>query len=464
MTDTTPTQPTFWRTASGRTFLIIWIGQLVSLLGSSLTTFALGVWIYEQTGSATQFAVNLLAYILPTILAAPVAGLVTDRYDRRLVMIGSDMLAGISTLTVLVLFATNNLAVWHVYVATFLSAAANTFQWPAYGAATTMLVPKDQLGRASGLTQSAEAASELLGPAIAGALYVAMGMRILFLIDVVSFVFAITTMLLVRIPAPEKVVETLKQGQKGGLLHEASYGLRYLRERPALLSILLLFAGANFVSRFSFALLPPMLLDQTSPDVLGYVTAVMGAGTLIGTVLLSIWGGPKRRVYGIAGAGVVIGAGMILIGLTPLLALIALGGLLIQMSGSIGFGSSQALWQSKVAPGVQGRVFAVRRMVAFSIVPIAYLLAGPASDFVFTPALMPGGALANTVIGQILGVGPGRGIGLIFVIAGLLHTILALLFVLIPRVRRIELEMPDAVTEAAEEPVEALPDAAVAVS
>jgi hypothetical protein len=132
---------------------------------------------------------------------------------------------------------------------------------------------------------------------------------------------------------------------------------------------------------------------------------------VVGTVLLSGWGGPKRRIFGVAVGDMLTGLFVALMGISPSFIVIALGGFLIGISGPIANGSNQALWQSKVAADVQGRVFAGRRLIAFSIIPLAYLLAGPLADQVFRPALMPGGALADTVIGKLIGVGPGRGVG-----------------------------------------------------
>ena len=150
-----------------RTFMIIWSGQLVSTIGSGLTSFALGVWIYQETGSTTLFALNLLAYTLPNLLLSPIAGALADRWDRRLLMILSDTGAGISTLIIAILAFTQNLEIWHIYLATAFNAGFSTFQWPAYSAATTLLVPKNQLGRAGGMLQVGEAVSQLITPAIA---------------------------------------------------------------------------------------------------------------------------------------------------------------------------------------------------------------------------------------------------------------------------------------------------------
>jgi len=177
-----------------RVFGVIWSGQLVSTIGSGLTGFALGVWIYQKTGSTTLFALNMLAFALPNLLVSPLAGALVDRWDRRWAMIFSDTGAGISTLVVALLFVSQRLEVWQVMLVTAAISAFSTFQWPAYSAATTMLVPKEQLGRASGMVQIGEAISQLISPALAGALFVTAGLGGVVLVDFVTYLFAVGTL------------------------------------------------------------------------------------------------------------------------------------------------------------------------------------------------------------------------------------------------------------------------------
>ncbi len=190
-----------------RTFVIVWAGQFVSTIGSSLTGFALGVWIYQKTGSTTLFALNLLAYALPSLFLSPIAGALADRWDRRLMMILSDTGAGISTLVIAILAFTQHLEVWHIYLATAINSGCSTFQWPAYSAATTLLVPKEQLGRAAGMVQIGEAISQLIAPAIAGAMLVTTGLQGVIIVDFVTFLCAILTLAFVRFPKPAVTAE-----------------------------------------------------------------------------------------------------------------------------------------------------------------------------------------------------------------------------------------------------------------
>lgn len=434
------------RAAQGmRTFTVIWAGQLASTLGSGLIGFALGLWLYETTGSETLFAISMLVYVLPNIALAPVAGVVADRWDRRLVLILADGLAGLGTLFVAAMFFTGRLAVWHVYIAAFLDSAANTFQWPAYGAATSLLVPKEHLGRASGMTQIAQALGQLITPAAAGALYVSAGLEAIIAVDLATLLIALATLLAVRFPQPERSAEG--EAARGSVVREALFGWQYIRARAGLLGLLTVFALTNFLGSLTSPLIVPLVMNASTPDVAGYVFSISGIGMLLGTLAMSAWGGPQRRIYGIVLFDSIAGLSFALMGLRPSVPLIAAALFVGLLTMPITNGCSQAIWQSKVATDVQGRVFSVRRMIAFSIMPLAYLAAGPLAEGVFEPLLMPGGALASTFVGQVLGVGQGRGTGLMFLVAGLLNVMITNVILIHPRIRRLELELPDALPE-----------------
>ncbi len=438
--------------ATMRTFYTIWFGQLISTVGSGLTGFAMGVWLYQETGSVTLFAVNILAFTLPNLIISPFAGALVDRWDRRAAMLLSDTGAGLTTLAVWLLFLSGQLEVWHIYVTSAIASAFGAFQWPAYSAATTMLVPKDQLGRAAGMTQIGQAISQLFSPALAGALFVTIGVQGVILIDFVTFGFAVLTLLVVRIPRPE-VSEAGKEG-KGSLLKEAAFGWKYITARPGLIGLLVYFAVINFLLSFANPLFQPYLLGVTTPDKMGYAVSIMGMGMLVGTVVMSAWGGPKHRVKGLLFFAGVSWAFFIVLGLRSSLTLIVIGGFGFFFGLPILNALSQAIWQSKVDADLQGRVFAVRRMIAQSLTPIAIILAGPMVDNVFEPLMAEDGALAGSV-GLVLGTGPGRGIGLIVVLVGSLSILASVLAYLNPRIRNVETELPDAIVET--QPDEVMP-------
>jgi MFS family permease len=428
-----------------RTFAIVWVGQFISTIGSGLTGFALGVWIYQETGSTTLFALNLLAYALPSLFLSPIAGALADRWDRRLLMMLSDTGAGLSTLMIAILAFTNHLEVWHIYLATAINSGCSAFQWPAYSAATTLLAPKDQLGRAAGMVQIGEAISQLLAPAIAGAMLVAIGLQGVIIVDFVTFLCAILTLSFVRFPKPTITAEGI--AGRGSIWQEAGYGWRYISARPGLLGLLVIFALSNFLFGLMSPLLTPLILEIADAQVLGLLSSLMGAGMLVGTLVMSAWGGPKWRIHGVLAGMAVMGGFILLFGLRPWIPLMGLAGFGAMLMNPIVNASSQALWQSKVAVDVQGRVFAVRRMISWSVMPLAYVIAGPLADNLFNPLLVEGGVLAESLIGRIFGIGAGRGIGLMISVIGLLSIIVALSGYLYPRIRLVEDELPDAVND-----------------
>jgi DHA3 family macrolide efflux protein-like MFS transporter len=428
-----------------RTFLIIWFGQLISLIGSGLTSFALGVYIYNRTGAATQLALSLVAASVPSLVLLPFAGALVDRWDRRRVLILSDTGAALVTLTLWALLATGRLEVWHVYVGNALTSALGAFQRPAYMAVPSLLVPKKQFGRIGGLMQLADSVSIIVAPLAAGFLIAVIRIQGVFLVDFATFLFAVSTLLIVRIPRPAPTLSVPDRHEQPGaaLLREAAFGWGYLRARRGLLGMLILFAIVNLALGFYSALFTPLVLSRFSAQALGSLLSISGLGMLAGSLVMSAWGGTRRKIFTVLGAISLSGLGMACTGLRPNVLLMGAGNLFFFALAPIANAASQAIWLAKVAPDVQGRVFAARMMIGSAITPLAYLLAGPLADRVAEPLMAEGGALAGSV-GRILGVGPGRGMGLIVVLTGLVVALAPLLAAFIRPIRRVEVELPDA--------------------
>jgi len=426
------------------TFLMVWAGQVVSVLGSYLTGFALAVWIYQQTGSATFFALITLVTTLPGMLLLPLAGALVDRWDRRRAMILSDSGAGAATLALALLIWRGHLELWHVYVLMSIISTFSALRWPAFTAAITMMVPGRHLGRANGMTQLGDAAAQILAPLLAGALVMSIGRQGVVLIDFASYLFAVATLLAVRMPRPAATAEGA--AAHGSLWREARSGWSFIRRRPGLLAVLMLLAVTNVGTGLVQVLLSPMVLSFASPAVLGRVLTVAGCGMLAGGLAMSVWGGPRRRVVGLLGFLLLQGVVLPFGGLRASAPLIAAGAFIYLFAVPILNGTSQALWQSKVAPDLQGRVFAVRRLVAWSTLPLAYVVAGPLADHVFEPLLAAGGPLAGSV-GRLIGVGKGRGIALMFILIGFFIMLVVAIASRFPRLLRLESELPDVLAE-----------------
>lgn len=425
-----------------RSFLVIWLGQVVSSVGSRLTAFAVGVWIYQSTGSATTFSLMTLAHVLPGILLAPVAGVLVDRWDRRRTLMLSDAGSAACTAVLAYLVWSGGLQVWHVYLVVTVQAVFESIQTPAFSASVPLLVPKRHLGRAAGMKQVGSSTARIVSPLLAGMLLGSIGLHGVIVTDLATFGVAMATLLVARLPKPPPSADG--SAGRGRMLREAVGGWHYLRARPGLVSLLLLFACVNFAVGTLQVLIVPMVLSFASPEALGVVLSVASAGVLLGGLVMSVWGGPDRKILGIFVPIVVQALILFLSGLQPSVPLIGGAACVFLFCFPISAGSAMAIWQSKVPSDLLGRVFAIQKLVAWSSLPLAYLVAGPLADHVFEPLLAPGGALAGSV-GGVIGVGPGRGIALIFMVLGILVLgVLAIGFGN-PRLRRLEEEIPDAI-------------------
>lgn len=423
--------------SSNRTFMVVWFGQVVSNLGSAMTGFGLGIWVYQETGSATQLAFIILASRVPALFVSPFAGALIDRWDRRWAMLLSDGGAAIGTFAIMMLLVTNSLELWHLYVALAVSGVFQAFQFPAYGAAITLMVDRDDYARASGFVQLAGSVGRVVAPAAAAAIVVWVGLTPLFIIDFVTFLVAVATLLSVRFPA----VEPSERQGRGvmGLLREARLGLDFVLERRALLILMLSFVLVNFAFAFQSVLLIPLLLETTTEQIAGWVVSLAAGAVVVGSLVLGAWGGPKNRIAGVYVPLFAMGVGLSLIGLRPSVLIIIAGIVFMNGTHPIAGGSSQAIWQSKVPPNLQGRVFAIRQVSAVISSPPAFLFAGWLADRVFEPFM----AEASGPLAWLVGSGAGRGMGLMFVIIGLFVLAVVVAAWNHPRIRNLETEVPD---------------------
>lgn len=429
-------------------FSLVWIGQIISVLASSMTGFGMTLWMYKQTESATAMALMQVAFITPFLLLSPIAGVMVDRYNRKLMMMVSDLFAVLSTTTILILYTTGNLEFWHLYVAAVINGLGNTFQWPAYSAAISTMVPKEQYGRANGMMSLVEAGPGVLAPMIAGAILALTlqgpfdSFALIMLVDLVTFFLAIGALLIVHVPQPEKTVE----GQKaqGNIRVEAWYGFQYIFQRPSLLGLQMIFFFGNLFSGMGYTLFAPMILARTDQNslIFGSVQTAAAVGGVIGGVLMSAWGGFKRRVHGVLAGWMIFGLFFAMFGVSSNVTMWVSFGILVSMIGPLINTSNQAIWQSKVAPDVQGRVFSARRLIAWFTQPIAPIIAGTLADYVMEPAMSSNSGLAN-VFGSIFGTGPGAGMGLLMCLAGLIASVVGLTGYFIPNIRNAEDVLPD---------------------
>jgi len=424
-------------------FTVVSFGQFVSMLGSGMTRFALTYWAWEVTGEATALALVAFFSFAPAVVFSPIAGVIVDRVSRKLVMIVSDLAAGLSTIVILILHTTGHLQIWHLYAAGFFAASFESFQFPAYSAAISTMVEKKHYARANAMLGLAGSASGIVAPVLAGLLFAVLGIDGIMVIDIVTFVFAIGVLLFVFIPNPEE--SEVGRASRRGFLSESLYGLRYIARNKSLLGLQSVFFAINFVATFGFVVFAAMILARTGSDkiILGTTQMAFGIGGVVGGVLMTAWGGPKRRIHGVLlGMGLAGLLGHVVIGLGQSLAIWSIGAFFTMFFIPILNGSNQALWQAKVPPDIQGKVFAARRMIAQISAPLAMLIAGPLADRVFESAMSAGGAFAR-MFGPLVGTGPGSGMALMFVFAGILAAAIGFGGYLFPAVRNAEDLLPD---------------------
>ena len=439
-----------------RALTIVLVGQAISILASSMTGFALSVWVFQRTSSATNLGIMQTAFNLPYLLIIPLAGVMVDRYNRKLMMMVSDLAAGLGSVAILFLLLSNNLQVWHFYVVNIVIGLGSAFQWPAYSAAITTMVPKEHYARANGMMSFVHAGPGMVAPLLAGALLPHIGLQGILLIDIATFIFAIGALLMVFVPQPERTADG-KAGE-GNLAHEAAFGFKYIFSRPSLFAYVILLFVANSTLGFSNAAEVPMVLLRTGNNSLA-LGAVETAGAIswtIGSLLMSTWGGPKRRMLGalLGWVGFCV-TGNIIFGLGRGLSVWVPAILFAGVGSSIGIATSQAILQAKVAPDVQGRVFAARRVLTWFPDTLTPILGGLLGDRIMEPALQPSGVLAGT-LGKLTGTGPGAGMSAIMIIFGLLTTLTMLSGFLFKRVRNLEDILPDHEQAAVPEQTEAI--------
>jgi len=431
------------------TFTAIWAGQLLSLLGTGMTQFAMTIWVWQMTGRATALALIGVCAFTPVILVSPLAGAIVDRANRKLLMILSDLAAGLGTLTVLLLYLSGALQIWHLYIVVAFIGTFGAFQFPAYSATISVLVDKSQYARASGMMSLAGSISGVFAPVAAGVLLAPIGIAGILGVDLATMSTAIVILLLAKIPQPARSAEGVKA--RSSLLREAGFGFHYIVARRGLLGLLCMFFLFNVTTSFGFTVLAPMILARTASDaiVLSRVQSAAGLGGVVGGVLLSLWGGPKRRVDGVL-IGCALGGlvGLAAVGLGRSLPVWAGAMFTMAMIFPTVNASSQTIWQSKVPPDLQGRVFSVRLMMAQFGTPLSMLLAGPLADRVFEPGMRSGAALAR-VFGPLVGTGPGAGMALMLVFGGLLAAVAAAVGYIYRPLRAVERALPDHDAQAA---------------
>ncbi|HEX5837147.1 MAG TPA: MFS transporter [Anaerolineales bacterium] len=432
-------------------FTLVWLGQIVSVLATNMTVFALTIWVFEETGSATALGLLQVFFITPLLIVTPIAGVMVDRYNRKLMMMVSDLTAGLATISILSLHYFGLLEIWHLYAAAVFQGLGNAFQWPAYSATISTMLPKEQYGRANGMMSLIDMGPGVLAPMLAGALLPVFGLTGILSLDVLTFLLAITILLFVHIPQPRR--SEAGSQVHGNILREAAFGFRYIFARPSLLGLQLVFFFGNLFSGIAYTVLAPMILLRTGNDSasLGFVQSAGAIGGVVGGVAMSAWGGFKRRVHGVLAGWMVSSFFLAVMGTGTGLPVWVVAFVLTSIVVPLINGSNQAIWQSKVPPDLQGRVFSARTLIAWMTNPISPIIAGTLADYVLEPGMRGSGGL-SAVFGWLVPPGPGAGMGLLIFFASLGGILAGLTGYFVSSIRNAEEILPDHDTLPAAEP------------
>jgi len=362
----------------------MWLGQAFSLVGSRVVQFALIWYLTQETGSATVLATATLVALVPEIILSPIAGVYVDRWDRQMVMIVADGAVALVSWLLAFLFWFDAVEIWHIYLIMFVRAVGGSFHWPAFQASTSLMVPEEHMTRVNGLNQAMNGVLAILGAPLGALLLALLPLYAVMLVDVGTAVLAILPLIAVNVPLP-------KPGQTDGdgasaFWSEFSAGLRYVVSWRGLMAIIFMAMIVNVALTPAFSLLPLLVSDYFGGDAiqLGLLEAIAGIGMLLGGLVLSVWGGFRRRIYTSLVGFIALGASLLLLGLTPaeLFGLALVSVFLIGWTITMVNGPIMAVLQTTVAPEMQGRVFTVSGSLIAVASPLGLVIAGPATDFI----------------------------------------------------------------------------------
>ena len=398
-----------------RAFVAVWFGQMGSTIGSRMTSFAIVLWAWNLTEHATGIALIGFFTQAPRMIITPLAGVVVDSWNRKHLMMVGDTVAGLSTVILLGIYVNGDLALWHVYSMGAINAAFSQVQQLAYTTSMTLMVPKRHYSRATSMNFLSLYGAAIFAPAIVGALYPVVGLSGILIIDFITFAIAISTVIAVAIPQPTPASKSLSVIS---VVQDMGSGFQYIRERPGMLGILVTAALFQFALEVSNAIYSPMILARTqnNAQTFAIVSATSGIGGVIGALLITVWGGPKRRINGLLSGMIAVGLSKIGFGIgrTPFVWVPTqfLSSLNFPLLGSAG----NSIWLSKVSPEIQGRVFSVSLLIKGAMPPLGRLIAGPLADIVFEPAMMPAGRL-TPFLGKVFGTGAGAGMAVLYTLS-----------------------------------------------
>lgn len=414
-------------------FIILWLTQSFSSLGSAMTNFALVIWLYGESGSALTTALLTVCSYAPYVIMSVFGGAISDKWNKKTIMLICDSFAALCTVVVLILLKTDNLETWHLYILNALNGLMNTIQQPASDVAATLIIPEKHYQRTSGMRSFSNSLVTILTPVLATTVVALMGVETVIAFDLITFMLAFLSLFLfIKIPDVEN-----KSERSESFLQAAKSAIFYLKENKGILWIILFLAAINFVASVYDAALPAMILSKKSENVLGVVNAFVGISTLAGSVIATFMPAPKSRVRVVCNS--------LLFSMSTENFLLALGNSTVVwcIGAVLGWifiplmnANLDVIMRTKIPIEMQGRVYSIRNTFQFFTIPVGYFLGGLLVDEVFEPFMQD--VSSDGIFAELFGTGKGSGAALLFFIAGIAGVAICLIFRRIKYIRELE--------------------------
>lgn len=408
-----------------RTYLILWLTQAFSSLGSGMTSYALIIWSYTQEGSALVTALLGVSSYAPYVICSIFAGALSDRWDKRRTMLVCDLLAALTTVCTLVLLKLELLEVWHLYLINAVNGLMNTVQQPASEIATTALLLRKHYQKVGGLNQLSGSLNGILTPVLAMAMIGFAGMDGVILFDLVTFAVAFAVLLLfIRIPEGEKA-----DGPKEPMMQSVREGLAFLKEKRGIFTLILFLAGINQVASMYNAALPAMLLSRKGGGemALGVLNTFTSVTMLAGSVMASMLPAPKSRVRVICWTLLLsMSTENFFLAFGRSLPVWCIGAFLGWIAIPLLNTNMNAVMRLNIPANIQGRVYAARNSLQFFTIPLGYMLGGAAVDYVFEPLMAR--QAEGSILAALFGLGKGSGAACFFAVLGVAGVVTCIVF------------------------------------
>lgn len=418
-------------------YIIFWLSQALSQLGSSMTSFALVLWAYTQNGSAMTVSLMSFFNYMPYIFVSLFAGTFVDNHSKKKIMLVADTIAAVCSAAILTLCMSGNLQISNIYLVNFIIGFMNAFQGPASSVAIGKIVPKEKLSQVSGMNSFSGNLVAVLSPLLAGSLFAMGGLKLILAIDLLSFVFAFLILLFIlRIPE-----DLSRKAEKKSMFAGCAEGFRYLTDNRAIFMIIITMALLNFFSRLTYEnILSPMILARSGNNslTLGIVNAVMGIGGIIGGIIVStgkVKGNSAKMIYFSALLSFLLGD--VIMGIGRNVVFWSFAGLAASLPIAFINAGQMVILYHRVPQEIQGRIFAVRNAIQYSTIPLGILLGGFLADYVFEPFMMTENSVTN-ILHFIVGTGAGSGMSVMFLCTGVLGALFSLLSYSQKDIRKLE--------------------------